>query len=36
MRKATNSAEVWREAVLPNTSPVWVLKAAYKESVPWR
>jgi hypothetical protein len=36
VRNATNSAEVWRAAVLPSTSPVLVLKAAYKESVPWR
>jgi hypothetical protein len=28
VRKATNSAEVWRAAVLPNTSPVLVLNAA--------
>lgn len=34
LRKATNAAEVWRVAVLPNTSPVLVLKAAYSDSVP--
>src|SRR4051812_11832605 len=34
VRKATNSAEVWRAAVLPITSPVLVLKAAYSDSVP--
>ena len=34
VRKATNSAEVWRAAVLPNTSPVLVLNAAYRERVP--
>jgi hypothetical protein len=28
--------EVWRVAVLPKTSPVLVLNAAYNESVPWR
>jgi len=27
---------VWRAAVLPSTSPVLVLKAAYNDSVPWR
>ena len=27
-------AEVWRGAVLPNTSPVLVLNAAYRERVP--
>jgi hypothetical protein len=35
-RKATNSAEVCRAAVLPSTSPVLVLSAAYRDSVPWR
>ena len=34
MRKATNSADVCRAAVLPSTSPVLVLKAAYSDSVP--
>ena len=33
VRNATNSAEVWRAAVLPSTSPVLVLKAAYSDSV---
>jgi hypothetical protein len=31
-RKATNSAEVWRVAVLPSTSPVLVLIAAYSDN----
>ena len=35
-RNATNCAEVWCCAVLPNTSPVLVLKAAYNGSVPCR
>src|SRR3954468_19209984 len=34
VKKATNSAEVWRCAVRPSTSPVLVLKAAYSDSVP--
>ena len=36
VRNATNSAEVWRAAVLPSTSPVLVLNAAYSDSVPCR
>jgi hypothetical protein len=36
VRNATNSADVWRVAVFPSTSPVFVLNAAYSESVPWR
>src|SRR5262252_423038 len=36
VRKATNSDEVCRAAVLPSTSPVLVLNAAYSDSVPWR
>ena len=35
-QKATNSAEVWRAVVLPSTSPVLVLNAAYTDNVPWR
>src|SRR4029077_3595923 len=35
-RKATNSAEVCRAAVLPSTSPVLVLNAAYRDNVPCR
>src|SRR5215831_5985542 len=35
-QKATNSAEVWRAVVLPSTSPVLVLNAAYRDNVPWR
>src|ERR1700731_3282095 len=31
-RKATNSWLVCRAAVLPSTSPLWVLSAAYSES----
>jgi len=27
---------VWRAAVLPTTSPLRVLSAAYSERVPWR
>ena len=34
VRNATNSAEVCRCAVLPNTSPVFVLNAAYRDNVP--
>ena len=34
VRNATNSAEVWGVAVLPNTSPVLVLKAAYNGNPP--
>jgi len=36
VRKATNSAEVCSSAVLPMTSPVFVLKAAYRDKVPCR
>src|SRR6266446_4809597 len=36
VRNATNSAEVCRAAVLPRTSPVLVLKAAYSKTVPFR
>lgn len=33
VRKPSNSAEVWRVAILPGTSQVWVLDAAYSDSV---
>ena len=33
---ATNSADVFRTAVLPSTSPVLVSNAAYRDSVPFR
>lgn len=33
LRRDTSSAEVWRAAVLPSTSPVLVLKVAYRDSV---
>ena len=32
VKKASNSAEVCRAAVLPSTTPVLVLKAAYRAS----
>jgi len=36
VRRATNSAELSRAAVLPSTSPVLVLKATHSDSVPCR